>query len=314
VNERSFDPASSVDSLTPGVAGGELSGESSIVFEATHLDATVEKRRLGPLFWICVGWLVLNVLGAIFANVLPLKSPYFENYSVINAAPGWHHLFGTDDLGRDIFSRVVYGARVSIAAGLGAMIIGFAIGMPLGMLAAYRRGRFDAVTTTIMYVLLAFPAIIATIGVLSFWTPRNLIKIIIVIGVASVPLVYRVVRAATLAVASKDYVLAAKVQGATDRRILMKELLPNIAPVAVSFLVIGIATVITLEGALAFLGLSVNAPTPSWGNMINESRTDLTQNPWLALFPALAMCLFLLCLNFIGDRLRSHFDVAEVQL
>ena len=194
------------------------------------------------------------------------------------------------------------------------MIIGFAVGMPLGMLAAYRRGRFDAITTTVMYVLLAFPAIIATIGVLSFWTPRNLIKIIIVIGVASIPLVYRVIRAATLAVASKDYVLAAKVQGATDRRILVKELLPNIAPVAVSFWVIGIATVITLEGALAFLGLSVNAPTPSWGNMINESRTDLAQNPWLALFPALAMCLFLLCLNFIGDRLRSHYDVTEVKL
>ena len=314
MSDQSYNPESFVDALTAGVAGGELSGESSIVMEATGLDGTLAKRRLGPLFWICVGWLAINVLGAIFAGVLPLKNPLTEDYTVVNAAPGWHHILGTDDLGRDIFSRIVYGARVSIATGLGAMIIGFAVGMPLGMLAAYRRGRFDAITTTVMYVLLAFPAIIATIGVLSFWTPRNLIKIIIVIGVASIPLVYRVIRAATLAVASKDYVLAAKVQGATDRRILVKELLPNIAPVAVSFWVIGIATVITLEGALAFLGLSVNAPTPSWGNMINESRTDLAQNPWLALFPALAMCLFLLCLNFIGDRLRSHYDVTEVKL
>ncbi|MEO9180708.1 MAG: ABC transporter permease subunit, partial [Acidimicrobiales bacterium] len=136
----------------------------------------------------------------------------------------------------------------------------------------------------------------------------------VVIGLASIPLVYRVIRTATLNVATKDYIIAAKVQGATDRRILMKELLPNIAPIGISFLLIGIATVVTLEGALAFLGLSVNPPTPSWGNMINEARTVLSQNPWLVIFPSAALCLFLLCLNFIGDRLRSHFDVTEVKL
>ncbi len=269
---------------------------------------------LGWLFWVCVGWLTLNVLAAIFANVLPLVDPLYQNYNVVNAGPSLHHLLGTDDLGRDIFSRIVFGSRVSIAVGVGAMLIGFGIGAPLGMLAAYRRGRFDTIVTTVMYVFLAFPAIVAVIAVLSFWTPRSLLKIILVIGLASVPLVYRVIRTATMAIATKDFVIAAKVQGATDRRILIKELLPNIAPIGVSFLLIGIATVVTLEGALAFLGLSVNPPTPSWGNMINESRTVMSQNPWLVLFPSLALCLFLLCLNFIGDRLRSHFDVTEVKL
>jgi peptide/nickel transport system permease protein len=269
---------------------------------------------MGVLFWVCVGWIVLNVFGAIFANVLTLQDPLYQNYVLVNAGPSLHHLLGTDDLGRDIFTRIVFGARVSIAVGVGAMIIGFGIGAPLGMLAAYRRGRFDAVLTTVMYVLLAFPAIIATIAVLSFWTPRSLFKIIIVIGIASIPLVYRVIRTATMAVATKDYVTVAKVQGATDRRILAKELLPNITPIGISFLLIGVATVIILEGALAFLGLSVNPPTPSWGNMINESRTVLAQNPWLALFPSLAICLFLLSLNFMGDRLRSHYDVTEVKL
>ncbi len=271
-------------------------------------------EALGVLFWICVGWIALNLLGAIFANILPLKSPTFEDFSAINVGPGAHHFFGTDDLGRDIFSRVVFGSRVSIAVGAGAMVIGFGIGAPLGMLAAYRRGRFDTIVTTFMYIFLAFPAIIATIAVLSFWTPRALLKIIFVIGLASVPLVYRVIRTATLNVATKDYVVAAKVQGATDWRILLKELLPNVAPILVSFLLIGIATVIAIEGALAFLGLSVNPPTPSWGNMINESRTVLAQNPWLVIFPSAALCAFLLCLNFIGDRLRSHFDVTEVKL
>jgi peptide/nickel transport system permease protein len=288
-----------------------------VALEEQVLDALVKEtpgEPLGLFFWICVFWVGLNVVGAIFANVLPLQNPLYENFNAINSAPGLHHLFGTDDLGRDIFSRVVYGSRVSITVGIGAIIIGFGIGAPLGMLAAYRRGRFDAILTTIMYVLLAFPAIIATIAVLSFWTPRSLFKIIVVIGIASVPLVYRVIRTATLSVATKDYVIAARVQGATDRRILMKELLPNIAPIAVSFFLIGVATVITLEGALAFLGLSVNPPTPSWGNMINEARTVLQMNPWLAIFPSLALCLFLIALNFIGDRIRSHFDVTEVKL
>ncbi len=272
------------------------------------------KTPLGPLFWACVAWLSLNVLAAILANLLPLQDPLFQNYSALNAGPSLHHLLGTDDLGRDIFSRIVFGSRISILVGIGAMFIGFGIGAPLGMLTAYRRGKFDHIVTTMMYVLLAFPAIIAVIAVLSFWTPRSILKIIIVIGAASIPLVYRVVRAASLSVATRDFVTAAKVQGASSLRILLREILPNITPIMVSFLLIGIASVVTLEGALAFLGLSVNPPTPSWGNMINESRTVLAQNPWLVLFPSLALCLFLLSLNFIGDRLRTYFDVSEVKL
>ena len=279
--------------------------------EESSLDET--RTSLGPLFWVCVAWLALNVFGAVFANVLPLDNPLYQNYSLVNAGPSLQHWFGTDDLGRDIFSRVVFGSRVSLAVGAGAMLIGFGIGAPLGMLAAYRRGRYDAIITAVMYVALAFPAIVAVIAILSFWTPRTLLKIILVIGLASVPLVYRVIRAATMSVATRDFVIAAKVQGATDRRILLHELAPNVAPIGVSFLLIGVATVVALEGALAFLGLSVNPPTPSWGNMINEARTVMSQNPWLVLFPSLAMCLLLLALNFVGDRLRHHFDVTEVK-
>jgi len=280
----------------------------------SQVDKPEKRDPLGPLFWVCVGWATLTILASLLANWLPIESPITQDYTALNQGPTLHHLLGTDDLGRDILARIIFGGRISIGVGFGAMAIGFGIGAPLGMLTAYRRGRLDTIVTSVMYMLLAFPAIIATIAILSFWVPRALPKIIVVIGLASVPLVYRVIRTATLNVAAKDYVVAAKVQGASDRRILLKELLPNIFPIAISFLLIGIATVISLEGALAFLGLSVNPPTPSWGNMINEARTVLSTDPWLVIFPSLALCLFLLCLNFIGDRLRSYFDVTEVKL
>ena len=273
-----------------------------------------KKKPLGVLFWVCVGWLILNVLLAVFASFLPLIDPLYQNYDFVNSGPSLHHLLGTDDLGRDILSRIIFGSRVSIFVSFGAMSIAFFIGVPASMLASLRRGRFDKILTTVMYSFLAFPAIIATISVLSFWVPRSLSKVIIVVGIFSVPIVYRVIRTASLAVANRDYVTAAKVQGATDRRILIREILPNITPILVSFLLIGIAQVVALEGALAFLGLSINPPTPSWGNMINESRTVLDVNPWLVIFPSVALVLFILSLNFIGDRLRNHFDVAEVKI
>ena len=287
--------------------GRKAEGDSSLM-------KPEKKEPLGTTFWLCVGWICLNIFLAIVAGFLPLIDPIAQNYDAINSGPGLHHLLGTDDIGRDIFSRVIYGARISIAVSFGAMAIAFGLGAPTAMLAALRRGRFDKALTTVMYSLLAFPAIIATISVLSFWVPRNLFKVILVIGIASTPLVYRVIRTASLAVANKDYVIAAKVQGATDRRILIREILPNITPILLSFLLIGIASVVAIEGALAFLGLSISPPTPSWGNMINESRTVMSSNPWLVIFPSLALCLFILSLNFIGDRLRNHFDVSEVKI
>ena len=273
-----------------------------------------KKKPLGILFWVCVGWIILNVLMAVFASFLPLIDPLYQNYNAVNSGPTLHNLLGTDDLGRDILSRIIFGSRVSIFVSFGAMCIAFFVGVPTAMLASLRRGRFDKILTTVMYSFLAFPAIIATISVLSFWVPRNLVKVIIVVGIFSIPLVYRVIRTASLAVANRDYVTAAKVQGATDRRILIREILPNITPILVSFLLIGLAQVVALEGALAFLGLSINPPTPSWGNMINEARTVMDVNPWLVIFPSVALVLFILSLNFIGDRLRNHFDVAEVKI
>jgi peptide/nickel transport system permease protein len=277
------------------------------------------KKKLGVFFWVCVGWILLVAVLATIANLLPLPNPDLGNYnSVQNGAPGWGHLLGTDDLYRDIFSRLIYGARVSLIVGFGGALIGLVLGGIPAMFSAYRRGRVDTALNTGSYILLAFPAIVAVIAIVSFWG-HALWKITLIIGVFGAPLIFRVVRASTLSYATRDFVLAAKSLGASDRRVLLRELLPNIMPTIVSFGLIAVATIIVLEGSLAFLGLSVEPPTPSWGNMLNEGSSLLTgakgqTNPWLVIFPASAMFLLLFSLNVVADKLRTYFDVTEIKL
>jgi peptide/nickel transport system permease protein len=314
VNERAV-PISPVE---PGHALSTRAADAAAgVGAAAFTDAPKVRKHLGLLFWICVGWAALTILAAIFANVLPLQSPSFQTTS-INAAPSAAHWFGTDDLGRDIFSRVIFGARISLIVGFGGMAIGLLLGGTTGMVSAFRRGRVDSVMNAASYVLLAFPVLVAVIAVVTFWG-HALWKITIVIGIASAPLIFRVIRASTLSCATSDFITAARAIGARDRRILTREIFPNVLPTIVSYSLIGVATIVVLEGSLAFLGLSVTPSTPSWGNMLNESRAGLNNipgqsNPWLVLFPALAMFLFLISINLMGDRLRQHFDVAEVKL
>jgi len=286
------------------------------VTEASPIVASSEQessKTMGILFWLAVGWIGLTVLLALFANLLPFQDPNYQNFEAINAGPGMAHWLGCDDLGRDILSRIVFGSRVSLIAGFGAIAIGVVVGGSLGMIAAYRRGLVDILVSAALYVMLAFPGLVFVIAIVAFWG-HELWKITLVLGIASIPILFRVVRASTLSFATRDFVVAAQTIGASDRRIIFKELLPNVFPVMVSFSLIGVATVIITEGALSFLGLSVEAPMPSWGNMLNESRTYLDQNPWLVLFPALAMFLFLLAINLVADRLRQRLDVTEGKL
>jgi peptide/nickel transport system permease protein len=277
------------------------------------------KKRLGVFFWVCVGWIVLVAFLATFASLLPLPNPDLGNYSSVqNGGPSWSHLLGTDDLYRDILSRLIYGARVSLIVGFGGALIGLVLGGIPAMYSAFRRGRVDTVLNTGSYVVLAFPAIVAVIAIVSFWG-HSLWKITLIIGVFGAPLIFRVVRASTLSYATRDFVLAAKTLGASDTRVLLRELLPNIMPTIVSFGLIAVASIIVLEGTLAFLGLSVQPPTPSWGNMLYEGSSLLTgakgqTNPWLVIFPASAMFLLLFCLNVVADKLRSYFDVSEIKL
>ena len=213
-------------------------------------------------------------------------------------------------------SRLIFGARVSLVVGFGS--VAHRPGSseaPWGSSPGYKGGRLDLSLNAGAFVILAFPAIVAVIAVVAFWG-SSLFKITIIIGVGTIPVLFRVVRASALSFANRDFVVAARTLGATTTRIIFREILPNVIPAAVSFGLISVASVIVLEGTLAFLGLSVPLPTPSWGNMIAEgtSNGNLTANPWILIWPSLAMFLLLLSINLVGDRLRQRFDIREGML
>jgi peptide/nickel transport system permease protein len=190
--------------------------------------------------------------------------------------------------------------------------IAMTVGGSLGLVSAFMGGKLDIALNAGSFVLLAFPAIVAVIAVVAFWG-QTLPKITVIIGVAAIPVLYRVIRASALSFVNRDFVVAARTLGATRRRIIFREILPNVLPAAVSFGLITVAGVIVLEGSLAFLGLSVPLPTPSWGNMISQGTANgnLSANPYILLWPSLAMFLLLLSINLIGDRMRQRFDIRE---
>lgn len=283
------------------------------------------RPKLGIFFWVCVAWASIVILLALIANLLPLENPHLHfgegnyptSYFPVFGGPSWTHWLGTDDQGRDILSRTIFGSRFSLIVGFGATSVGLFVGGTLGMLAAWRRKTIDAALTFVMLFFYVTPGIVILIALSLFWRPVEAWKLVAIIGVLSMPLFFRVIRTAAISIATRDFVQIATLQGASTRRVIFKEILPNIYPTAMSFFIIGIAGVIVLEGSLAFLGLSIQPNiNPSWGNMINESLQGGTwpQTAWLVCVPAIEMCTFLLSLNFIGDRLRSFFEVTEAKL
>lgn len=280
--------------------------------ETLESDDILLRKPMGVLFWVAIVWVSLVVLAAILANVLPLQNPDFQAYTALNQGPSLHHLLGTDDLGRDLLSRLVFGARVSLIVGFCSVAIGMLVGGTAGLISGYKGGNLDTGLNAVSFIILAYPAIVAVIAIVAFWG-QSLLKITVILGVGTIPLMFRVVRASSLAFANRDFVIAAKTMGATTPRILFREILPNVVPVAVTFGLITVAGVIVIEGSLAFLGLSVALPTPSWGNLISEGTENgnLSANPYIMLWPALSMFLLLLSINLIGDRLRQRFDIRE---
>jgi peptide/nickel transport system permease protein len=272
------------------------------------------RDRRGVLFWLALGWLALVVVVAVTARWLPLDDP--DDQDLVNRlAPPFTagHLLGTDGLGRDVLSRLAFGAQVSLIIGFAAVSIGMVLGGAIGLAAGFVRGWVDGVTMWAVNVVLAFPGLVLLLGLVAF-VGQSLTAITLVVGFLSVPIYARVARATTLTVAQREYVLAARVVGASNRRIMVEEVLPNVVPALAAFALVALGVVIVLEGSLAFLGLSVEAPNATWGSMIAEGRQHLSTTTHLAFIPSVVMFLTVLAVNFVGDVLRSRFDVKESTL
>ncbi len=309
-----LDTGSSAKLLGDRFPGMAATDEQVVALQSETLDSddVLSKKPFGFLFWFAITWVGLIFLAAIFANLLPLQSPNFQNYSALNQGPSSAHLLGTDDLGRDLLARLIFGSRVSLIVGFCGVAIGLVVGGTAGLISGYKGGRLDVALNAGSFIILAFPAIVAVIAIVTFWG-QSLFHITIILGIATIPLMFRVIRASSLSFAQRDFVIAAKTMGATDTRIVLREILPNVIPVTVTFSLITVAGIIVIEGTLAFLGLSVNLPTPSWGNLINEGTANnaLSTNPYIMMWPAMSMFLLLWSINLIGDRLRQRFDIRE---
>lgn len=263
--------------------------------------------RLGMLFWAAIGWMIFVFAVAIFATILPIPDPTTMDMLERRAPFSAMHWLGTDGLGRDELSRLIYGARISLVVGLCAPMIGLTIGGALGMLSGYFGGRFGSFVVGTMDVLLAFPPLILVLAVIAF-VGQSIFNLTLILGVLGIPAFMRVARAATLTLSRREFVIAAEALGASHARILLRELLPNVILPLFAFFLLGVAVTIVVEGSLSFLGLGVPPPISSWGSMIGEGRESLDMAPRLAFMPAIAMFLTVLSFNLVGDTLRALTD------
>ena len=262
-------------------------------------------RRGGAMFGLAVG--VFFVLLAILAPWLAPHDPLATSWSAVRAAPSAMHWFGADDLGRDVLSRIVWGARASILAGIVSVSISLALGVPIGMAAGYLGRWIDAVISRITDAMLACPFLILAIALAAFLGP-SLTNAMIAIGISATPIFIRLTRAQVLAAKAEDYVEAARALGNPHLRIALRHIFPNIVAPLIVQATLAIAAAVIAEASLSFLGLGQQPPAPSWGSMLNTARNYVDQAPWMAIWPGLSIFLLVLSFNLLGDGLRDALD------
>ena len=277
-------------------------------------DEKAVRRRLGVGFWLAMVWLLVMAFVALFAPWLPIADPTEVGFGGARESPSFDAWFGTDALGRDVFSRTMHGARISLAVGGFAIVFGMVIGGALGILAGYFRGRLDQAVGFVFFVLLSFPALVLAI-LITATLERSLLVVSLTIGILAVAPVGLLSRASTLVYAEREFVAAARVLGAKHGRIIVRELLPNVVIPMGALTLLGMALAVVAEGSLAFLGLSVAGENAiSWGKMIVDGAgiRDLQNATHVTMFPVVVMFVTVLALNFAGDRIRQYYDVKEL--
>jgi peptide/nickel transport system permease protein len=262
-------------------------------------------RRKGAVFGLFV--IALLVAAALLAPLISPYDPSSQTWSAVRKAPSALHWFGTDDVGRDVLARVIYGAQASLMAGIISVAIAIALGVPAGLIAGYVGGFVDALFGRITDAMLACPFLILAIALAAFLGP-SLGNAMIAIGITTTPIFVRLTRAQVMAVKVEDYVEAARAVGNPHWRIALVHILPNILPALLVQATLSLAAAIIAEASLSFLGLGQQPPAPSWGSMLNAAQRFLVNAPWMAVWPGLAIFLAVLSFNLVGDGLRDALD------
>ena len=266
------------------------------------------KFRMQRVAVAALVFLILLVLVAVFAPwIVPYDAENFFDYDRLNQGPTMAHWFGVDPLGRDVFSRILMGARISLAAGFFSVVLGAIAGTVLGLLAGYYGGWWDRIVMRISDVLFAFPGVLLALGVVAI-LGSGMVNVVIAVSVFSVPAFARLVRGNTLVLRNLTYIEATKSIGASDRTILWRHILPGTLSGIVVYFTMRLGTSIITAASLSFLGLGAQPPTPEWGAMLNEARADMVNAPHVALFPSLAIFFTVLAFNLLGDGLRDALD------
>jgi peptide/nickel transport system permease protein len=256
---------------------------------------------------IALGVVAFFVLVALLAPGISPYDPLATSWTAIRKAPSAAHWFGSDEIGRDVLSRVVWGTRASLLAGVVSVSISLAFGVPIGLLAGYVGGWVDALISRMTDAMLACPFLILAIAFAAFLGP-SLTNAMIAIGISATPIFIRLTRAQVLQVKVEDYIEAARAVGNSPLRIALRHILPNIVPPLIVQATLAIAAAIIAEAALSFLGLGQQPPAPSWGSMLNTAKNYIDNAPWMAVWPGLAIFLLVLSFNLLGDGLRDAFD------
>jgi len=266
--------------------------------------------RQDPRLWFGV-LLLLFVIAAILAPIVSPYSPLQYHPSITAQGPSWAHLLGTDGLGRDQLSRVIYGTRISLSVGIATILVGGMIGTLLGITGAYLKGSVDQAITMVVDALLSFPSLILALAIAAALGP-SIINVAIALAVVRIPIYARIARGQTLQVAAHDYVTAAQVSGTKTGKIMLRHILPNIFSPLLVQATISISFAILDESVLSFLGLGAPPPTPEWGAMISDAQPYLNSDPWMMFGPAFAIILIVLSLNLLGDALRDRLDPRDM--
>ena len=262
-------------------------------------------RRRGAM--VGLGVVVFFALLALLAPQLAPFDPLATSWSAVRKAPSAAHWFGTDEIGRDMLSRVIFGTRASLLAGVVSVSIALAFGVPIGLAAGYVGGWIDGLISRMTDAMLACPFLILAIALAAFLGP-SLTNAMIAIGISATPIFVRLTRAAVLQVKVEDYVEAARAVGNSHLRIALRHILPNVVPPLIVQATLAIAAAVIAEAALSFLGLGQQPPAPSWGSMLNTAKNYIDNAPWMAVWPGLSIFLLVLSFNLLGDGLRDAFD------